>query len=74
MRSFNFALVLEDDKPADPPAFLTVIPTWREGDEFLAGRNLQRFRILGISPVDDHELRKTFQAFWLVEPINPSAG
>jgi hypothetical protein len=62
--------MLEDGEPADPAAFITVIPTWREGDEFLAGENLQRFRILGIAPVDEgDEMQETFVAFWLVEPV-----
>ena len=46
---FRFLLLLEDGDSADPAAFLTAIPTWREGDEFLAGVDLERFRILGSS-------------------------
>jgi hypothetical protein len=62
--------VLDDGGPAEPPGFVTVIPTWLEGDEFLAGEHLQRFRILGIAPVDeDDEVPDTFAAFWLVEPV-----
>jgi hypothetical protein len=41
------ALVPEDGEPADPAAFNTIVPTWREGDEFVAGELLQRFRIVG---------------------------
>jgi hypothetical protein len=56
--------------PADGPAFNTIIPTWREGDEFLAGELLQRFQILGVSPVDeDDDVREAFDGFWLVEPV-----
>jgi hypothetical protein len=69
--SFRFALVLEDGEPADPPAFNTIIPTWREGDEFVAGVELQRFRIIGISPVTDPDdpAIGMFAAFWVVEPV-----
>jgi hypothetical protein len=67
--NFRFALVHEDGEPANPPAFNTVIPTWREGDEFLAGENLQRFRIAGISPVTGARdpAAGVFDAFWLVD-------
>jgi hypothetical protein len=68
---FCFALMLEDGEPADPPAFVTAIPTWNEGDTFLAGENLQRFRIVGIAPItsEDDPAAETFDAFWLVRPV-----
>jgi hypothetical protein len=64
-------LVLASGEPADPPAFNTILPTWREGDEFLAGENLQRFRIVAIAPVVDEadEAGEFFDAFWLVEAV-----
>lgn len=37
---FRFLLMLEDGEPADPPAYLTAIPSWKPGDEFLAGSEL----------------------------------
>jgi hypothetical protein len=46
--------VLDDGEPADPPAFVTVIPEWHPGDEFLAGAELQRFRKLW--PDDDSDV------------------
>jgi hypothetical protein len=46
MSGFRYALVLEDGDPADPAVFSTIIPTWQEGDTFLAGAELIRFRIL----------------------------
>jgi len=33
---FGFLLVHPDGEPADPPAYLTAIPSWKPGDEFLA--------------------------------------
>jgi len=50
MAGFRYLLLLEDGEAADPAAFNTAVPVWREGDEFLAGSDLQRFRILGIEP------------------------
>jgi hypothetical protein len=44
---------------------VTIIPTWKVGDEFLAGE-LERFRILAIDP---DEARETFHAVWVVEPV-----
>jgi hypothetical protein len=62
--------MLEEGEPADPPAFVSAIPTWREGDEFLAGENLQCFRILGIAPVDEaNEVREVCDGFWMVESV-----
>jgi hypothetical protein len=67
---FRFALVLENGERADPAVFPTTIPTWRVGDEFLAGAELQRFRIVAIQPGagEDGE----FDAVWVVEPLSSS--
>jgi len=54
------------DEPADPAVFATIIPRWQEGDEFLAGTELQRFRILAIDASTDEN--DTFHAVWVVEP------
>ena len=71
MVGFRFALVLENGEPADPAVFATIIPTWHVGDEFLAGSELQRFRILAINPVmDPDEAPDTFNAVWIVEPAD----
>jgi hypothetical protein len=69
---YCFALLVEGGEPADPPGFLTAIPEWRAGDEFLAGELLQRFRILGIAPVDDQDpdpVADLFDAYWTVERV-----
>ena len=50
MTGFRFALTLPEGEPADPAVFPTTIPTWDIGDEFLAGAELQRFRIVTIEP------------------------
>jgi hypothetical protein len=63
--------VLENGEPADPPALNTRFSIWREGDEFLAGAKLQRFRILAISQViGKHGEAAEFFAFWSVKPLN----
>lgn len=49
---------MPDGEPADPPAYLTAIPSWKPGDEFLAGSKLVKFRILDVdteqTPGDAH--------------------
>jgi hypothetical protein len=67
MSGFRFALVLENAEPADPAVFPTAVPPWREGDPFLAGSELQRFRIVKILPEWDEDA--AFQAVWVVEPV-----
>jgi hypothetical protein len=65
---FRFALVLENGEPADPGVFPTIIPTWNVGDTFLAGSELQRFRIVAIETEYDEDA-----AFvWVVEPVESS--
>jgi len=39
--------------------FATIIPRWQVGDEFLAGDELQRFRMVATGVVRD-----TFHAIW----------
>ena len=68
MAGFRFALMLETGEPADPAVFATIIPRWQEGDEFLAGVELQRFRILHIAPEFDEDA--AFDGCWLVEPVD----
>jgi hypothetical protein len=43
---FRFLLIHPDGAPVDPAAFL---PNWRTGDEFLAGSDLQKFRVGAVS-------------------------
>ena len=49
---FRFILVHPDGEPADPGMFVTAIPSWRPGDTFLAGSELQRFRIVDVNTED----------------------
>jgi hypothetical protein len=52
------------------PCLRRSIPTWAEGDTFLAGTELVRFRILAIDAMmDPDEARDTFHAVWVVEPL-----
>ena len=32
--------------------FLTAIPTWKAGDEFLVGRDLRKFRVVAVNQDD----------------------
>jgi len=72
MADYRFALLLENGEPADPPALDTRFSVWREGDEFVAGAELQRFRILGISQATEEcrEATECFDAFWFVKPLS----
>ena len=55
---FRFLLIHPDGEPADPGMFVTAIPNWKTGDEFLAGSDLVKFRIVDVdteqSPGDAH--------------------
>jgi hypothetical protein len=72
MADYRFALVLENGEPADPPALDTRFSVWREGDEFVAGAELQGFRILAISQLTGErgEAAECFDAVWSVTPLN----
>jgi hypothetical protein len=69
MSGFRFVLELPDGDVADPAMFITAIPTWREGDEFLAGSDLRRFRILSIHAELDPPASELVEAVWIVEPL-----
>lgn len=49
--------------------FITAVPDWKEGDEFLAGSELQRFRILSIHPNLDEAKLEVWHAVLVVEPV-----
>jgi hypothetical protein len=40
-RVFRYLLVLPDGEPADPPMFVTAVPTWSVGDVITVGRREQ---------------------------------
>ena len=63
---FRFFLIHSDATAADPGMFVTAIPSWNVGDEFLAGSALRKFRIVAIDepPSDD------FQGLFTVEPVS----
>ena len=52
---FRYLLVLKDGEPADPAAFLTALPNCKAGDEFLAGTDLVKYRILWVADDDPPE-------------------
>lgn len=45
--AFTYKLVLEDGTPADPPTFVSAVPTWREGDTVLIRPGVE-FEIVAI--------------------------
>jgi hypothetical protein len=54
-RVFRFLLTLEDGKPNDPAVFVTAVPNWTVGEEFLLGKG-KRLRILAIDTDISEEL------------------
>jgi hypothetical protein len=55
---------------ADPMFFLSALDGWRVGDTFLAGSELQRYRILAIDGEASGVLAGHADAIWIVAPIN----
>jgi hypothetical protein len=66
---FRYLLVLEDGQAADPTAFVTTIRSWEPGDEFLAGSDLRKFRIVAINTEDPPE---EFNGVFIVESVESS--
>jgi hypothetical protein len=48
MTGFRYVLELLNGEGADPGFFISALDGWQVGDTFLAGPELQRFRILAI--------------------------
>jgi hypothetical protein len=67
--SYLFALVLRDGEAADPAAFQTAISTWRVGDEFVAGDELRRFRIIATIEAPEKHEGLPVDEVWIVEPV-----
>ena len=69
---FKYLLVLPDGEPPDPAAFVTAVPNWSVGEEFMVA-GLERFRILGINDeIDVVRLEELYErginGIWVVEP------
>lgn len=58
--AFTYKLVLEDGTPADPPTFVTAVPTWRVGDKVLIRPGFE-FEIVAID-----EWTEDVSATWTV--------
>jgi hypothetical protein len=64
---FRFLLKLADGEPYDSAVFVTVIPSWTVGEEFLVTAH-QRLRILAVDfDLDDELFERGFNAVWTVE-------
>jgi len=71
---FKFLLMLRGGEPVDPAAFVTAVPNWREGEEFMVSSG-KRFRIVGINEdIDVDELEALFErginGIWVVESVD----
>jgi hypothetical protein len=62
----RFLHVHPDGEPADPGMFITAIPNWKVGDEFLGGSDLQKFRIL---EVDSEQVPDGADGVFTVEAV-----
>jgi len=51
---FKYLLMLADGEPCNPAAFVTAVPNWTVGEEFMVAGG-KRFRILGINDQVDVE-------------------
>lgn len=69
---FKYVLELADGDVADPAMFITAVPDWQVGDEFLASRELKKFRILSITPNLDEAKLDVWHGVWVVEPVGNS--
>lgn len=70
---FKYLLVLPDGDPPDPAAFVTAVPNWSVGEEFMVAGG-KRFRILGINnDIDVDGLEELYErginGIWMVEPL-----
>jgi hypothetical protein len=64
---FRYLLRLPNGEPYDPPAFVTVMPTWHVGDEFLITHD-RRLRILAIdADIPDELFEQGFNAIWTID-------
>ena len=65
---FRYLLVLPDGEPADPPMFVTAVPTWSVGDVITVGRGDQ-LRVVAIDDFPHAELvEHDVRAIFTVEP------
>jgi len=70
---FKYLLALPDGEPPDPTAFVTAVPNWSVGEEFMVSRG-GRFRILGINDeIDVDGLEELYErginGIWMVERV-----
>jgi hypothetical protein len=71
---FRFLLKVEDGEPNDPALFMTAVPDWIEGREFLLG-GYERLRILAINSAISDELKERgINAVFTVERAYPRAA
>jgi hypothetical protein len=71
---FKYLLMLADGEPVDPAVFVTAVPNWKAGEEFMVSSG-DRFRILGINDEIDVEgleelYRRGIFGIWKVEPVD----
>jgi len=71
--AFRYVLELPNGDNTDPMMFVTEIAGRQIGDTFLAGPELQRFRILAIDSEAPACSLATPDPIWIVEPLDGRA-
>ena len=61
--AFTYRLELEEGTPADPPTFVTVVPSWHPGDAIPLGRG-KGLRVIDARPGES----QTTIPFWWSRP------
>jgi hypothetical protein len=72
--AFRYVLELPNGDNTDPMMFVTEIAGRQIGDTFLAGPELQRFRILAIDTEAPGVLAGHADAIWIVQPEEVGGG
>jgi hypothetical protein len=62
MAGFTYRLEHQDETPADPPTFHTVVPTWRPGDTIPLGAD-RMLRAVAIREDDADHLRRWWSSW-----------
>jgi hypothetical protein len=70
----RYVLELPNGDNVDPMMLVTELDGWKVGDTFLAGTELERFRILAIDFEAPGVLAGYAHGIWIVEPVESLLG
>jgi len=69
MPAYRYVLEFLDGSNLDPMMFVTELDGWQVGDTFLAGSDVQPFRILALDAEAPSALAGHADAIWIVQPL-----